>query len=117
MRKNGYQPYTGKPPDVVVGAMFVIYSDNLGGVSLPCRLTSRAAHFAIQIESEFFLANPFVFILPNSRLREMTRIVKIFEQPENQRPAMMESWHEWQSVASSTGVCHGTREPGTTSAE
>ena len=30
---------------------------------------------------------------------------------------MMDGWHEGQSVGSSPGVCHGTGEPGTVSAE
>jgi hypothetical protein len=31
-------------------------------------------------------------------------MVKILEQPENQKSAMMDSSHEWQSVGSSSGV-------------
>src|SRR5215469_16879606 len=44
-------------------------------------------------------------------------MVKILEYPENQKPAMIDSSHERQSVGSSPGVCHGTGEPGTASAE
>ena len=40
-------------------------------------------------------------------------MVKILEQPENQKPAMMDSSYERQSVGSSTGVCNGAGEPGT----
>src|SRR5215831_10571982 len=41
------------------------------------------------------------------------RMVKILEQPENQKPAMMDSSHERQSVGSSPGVCNRAGEPGT----
>src|SRR5215469_7316999 len=44
-------------------------------------------------------------------------MAKILEHAENQKPAMMDGWHEGQSVGSSPGVCHGTGEPGTASAE
>src|SRR5215471_7093990 len=40
-------------------------------------------------------------------------MVKILEQPENQKPAMMDSSHERQSVGSSPGVCNRAGEPGT----
>src|SRR5215471_4163545 len=40
-------------------------------------------------------------------------MVKIFEHLENQKSAMMDSWHERQSVRSSAGVCNGAGEPGT----
>src|SRR5215471_17903496 len=42
----------------------------------------------------------------------LSRMVKILEQPENQKSAMMNSSHEGQSVGSSTGVCNCAREPG-----
>src|SRR6516225_5565456 len=41
------------------------------------------------------------------------RMVKILEQPDNQRPAMMDGWYERQSLGSSAGVCNGAGEPGT----
>jgi predicted nucleotidyltransferase component of viral defense system len=41
------------------------------------------------------------------------RMVKILEQPENQKSAMMDSSHERQSVRSSAGVCNGAGEPRT----
>src|SRR5262245_16831359 len=44
-------------------------------------------------------------------------MVKILEHVENQTPAMMDSWYEWQSMGSSPGVRHGTGEPGPASAE
>src|SRR5215471_9745514 len=47
-----------------------------------------------------------------SNAGEQPRMVKILEQPENQRPAMMDSWHERQSLGSSAGVCNGAGEPG-----
>jgi hypothetical protein len=50
-------------------------------------------------------------------LEDRPRMVKILEHPENQRPAMMDSWHEGQLVGSSPGVCHRTGDPGTPSAE
>jgi hypothetical protein len=34
-------------------------------------------------------------------------MVKILERAENQKPAMMGSWHERQSVRSSAGVFNG----------
>src|SRR5215472_5896619 len=40
-------------------------------------------------------------------------MVKILEQPENRRPAMMDGWYERQSLGSSAGVCNGAGEPGT----
>ena len=43
---------------------------------------------------------------------EASRMVKILEQPENQKPAMMDSSHERQSVGLSTGVGNGSGEPG-----
>src|SRR5215831_8176453 len=39
-------------------------------------------------------------------------MVKILEQPENQKSAMMDSRHEGQSVGSSSGVCNWAGEPG-----
>jgi hypothetical protein len=44
-------------------------------------------------------------------------MVKILEQPDNQRLAMMDGWYERQSLGSSAGVCNGAGEPGTASAE
>src|SRR5215471_926727 len=41
------------------------------------------------------------------------RMVKIFEHPENQKSAMIDSSHGTQSVGSSPGVCNGVGEPGT----
>src|SRR5262249_41916918 len=43
----------------------------------------------------------------------IARLVKILEQPENRRPAMMDGWYERQSLGSSAGVCNGAGEPGT----
>src|SRR5215467_10729153 len=40
-------------------------------------------------------------------------MVKILEQPDNQKSAMMDSSHERQSLRSSAGVCNGAGEPGT----
>src|SRR5215471_6854634 len=40
------------------------------------------------------------------------RMVKILEQPENQKSEIIDP-HEWQSVGSSPGVCNWAGEPGT----
>src|SRR5215467_7224932 len=48
-----------------------------------------------------------------SSTRYLPRIVKILDQPDNQRQAMMDGWYERQSLGSSVGVCNGAGEPGT----
>jgi hypothetical protein len=40
--------------------------------------------------------------LPKTGLNSTARMVKILERPEDQKPAMMDSSHERQSVGSST---------------
>src|SRR5215472_4988702 len=51
--------------------------------------------------------------LRNTGYYGRSRLVKILEQPENRRPAMMDGWYERQSLGSSAGVCNGAVEPGT----